>query len=121
MYFYFIVLFILVRLFDAVVRNTGECFRMLYFPSVSTTGLAPPCSLFGVLGTEALLGGAASFCCCDATACCCVVGDVVPLAVLGPTGNPRRWLRLVAQEKGEQRFRARLFLSLPEPELQELG
>ena len=54
-----------------------------------------------------------------------VLGDVVPQAVLGPTENPRRWLRWIAQENGEswevQRFRTRLSLSLPELELQEPG
>ena len=54
-----------------------------------------------------------------------VVGDVVPLALLGPTEIPRIGLRSLAQVKRESRdllkFRSRLSLSLPALELPELG
>ena len=52
-----------------------------------------------------------------------VVGDVVPLALLGPTEIPWIGLRSLAQEKRESldllRFRSRLSLSLPALELPE--
>jgi len=52
-----------------------------------------------------------------------VVGDVVPLALLGPTEIPWIGMRSLAQEKRESqdllRFRSRLSLSLPALELPE--
>ena len=52
-----------------------------------------------------------------------VVGDVVPVALLGPTEIPWIGLRSLAQEKRESRdllrFRSRLSLSLPALELPE--